>query len=204
LPILTLSPGFLHCAAGLIEQRSNEVLQSYLTLKKEEEERVAAAAVAAAIAAKGASSAAAKSMANILGTPSHQRISLHYQLESRSAREQIETCNCLAPRDIHLITFSSIVSCDLGVGPNVPMGQDLIHVTPPKLEDYSSDEGRYETRDFLSLSHTDTHTHTERKAHTKLIHTKQAHTHTHTNILGRVESRAENHSSATHSLTCSI
>lgn len=30
-----------------------------------------------------------------------------------------------------------------GVGPNVPMGQDLIHVNPPKLEDYSSDEGRW-------------------------------------------------------------
>merc|ERR1740130_92617 len=28
----------------------------------------------------------------------------------------------------------------LGVGPNTPMGQDLIHVNPPKLEDYSSEE----------------------------------------------------------------
>ncbi|KAJ8609533.1 hypothetical protein CTAYLR_006021 [Chrysophaeum taylorii] len=28
----------------------------------------------------------------------------------------------------------------LGIGPTTPMGQDLIHVTPPKLEDYSSEE----------------------------------------------------------------
>lgn len=53
--------------AGLIEQRANDVLQTYLTLKKDEEERLAAAAAAAAQAAKGPSSAAAKSMANILG-----------------------------------------------------------------------------------------------------------------------------------------
>jgi hypothetical protein len=29
-----------------------------------------------------------------------------------------------------------------GVGPKVEMGQDLIKVNPPRLEDYSSDEGR--------------------------------------------------------------
>lgn len=29
----------------------------------------------------------------------------------------------------------------LGTGPVTPMGQDLIHVNPPKLDDYSSDEG---------------------------------------------------------------
>ena len=28
----------------------------------------------------------------------------------------------------------------LGMGPTTPMGQDLIHVNPPKLEDYSSEE----------------------------------------------------------------
>merc|ERR1711988_332440 len=28
----------------------------------------------------------------------------------------------------------------LGIGPTTPMGQDLIHVNPPKLEDYSSDD----------------------------------------------------------------
>ena len=28
----------------------------------------------------------------------------------------------------------------LGTGPTTPMGQDLIHVNPPKLEDYSSEE----------------------------------------------------------------
>ena len=28
----------------------------------------------------------------------------------------------------------------LGTGPKVPMGQDLIHVNPPKLDDYQSDE----------------------------------------------------------------
>ena len=35
----------------------------------------------------------------------------------------------------------------LGVGPNTPMGQDLIHVNPPKLEDYSSDEDEDEEED---------------------------------------------------------
>jgi len=29
----------------------------------------------------------------------------------------------------------------LGSGPTVPMGQELIHVNPPKLDDYSSEEG---------------------------------------------------------------
>merc|ERR1712159_330876 len=28
----------------------------------------------------------------------------------------------------------------LGMGPTTPMGQDLIHVNPPKLEDYSSED----------------------------------------------------------------
>ena len=45
----------------------------------------------------------------------------------------------------------------LGAGPTTPMGQDLIHVNPPKLEDYSSedasddddDEARPLTRDEL-------------------------------------------------------
>ena len=35
----------------------------------------------------------------------------------------------------------------LGVGPTTPMGQDLIHVNPPKLEDYSSDEDEDEDED---------------------------------------------------------
>jgi hypothetical protein len=54
-------------SSGMIEQRSNDVLQTYLILKKEEEDRVAAAAAAASMIAKGPSSAAAKSMASILG-----------------------------------------------------------------------------------------------------------------------------------------
>ena len=28
----------------------------------------------------------------------------------------------------------------LGVGPKVPMGKDVISVTPPRLDDYSSDD----------------------------------------------------------------
>lgn len=35
----------------------------------------------------------------------------------------------------------------LGVGPDTPMGQDLIHVNPPKLEDYSSEEASEEEED---------------------------------------------------------
>jgi hypothetical protein len=45
----------------------------------------------------------------------------------------------------------------LGVGPKVPMGQDLLHVNPPKLDDYQSedeeddddDDARPLTRDEL-------------------------------------------------------
>ena len=32
----------------------------------------------------------------------------------------------------------------LGSGPKVPMGQDLVHVNPPKLDDYQSDEDENE------------------------------------------------------------
>jgi DNA repair exonuclease SbcCD ATPase subunit len=47
----------------------------------------------------------------------------------------------------------------LGSGPKVPMGQELLHVNPPKLEEYQSDEGEDEddddakplTRDELKL-----------------------------------------------------
>lgn len=35
----------------------------------------------------------------------------------------------------------------LGLGPSIPMGQDLIHVNPPKLEEFSSDEGSDEDDD---------------------------------------------------------
>ena len=52
---------------GLIEQRANDILKTYLTLKKEEEERLSAAAAAAALHSKSHASATAKSMANILG-----------------------------------------------------------------------------------------------------------------------------------------
>lgn len=33
-----------------------------------------------------------------------------------------------------------VISTVLGVGPKVPMGQDLLHVNPPKLDDYQSDD----------------------------------------------------------------
>lgn len=35
---------------------------------------------------------------------------------------------------------ASALTSILGVGPKVPMGQDLLHVNPPKLDDYQSDD----------------------------------------------------------------
>jgi hypothetical protein len=35
----------------------------------------------------------------------------------------------------------------LGTGPKVPMGMDLIHVNPPKLDDYQSDEEEEDDED---------------------------------------------------------
>jgi coiled-coil domain-containing protein 63/114 len=35
---------------------------------------------------------------------------------------------------------ASTLTSILGVGPKVPMGQDLLHVNPPKLDDYQSDD----------------------------------------------------------------
>ena len=55
-------------------------------------------------------------------------------------------------------TGSHFPSCFIvaGIGPDTPMGQDLIHVNPPKLEDYSSEE----VLEFNTRTHTHTHTHT--------------------------------------------
>ena len=35
----------------------------------------------------------------------------------------------------------------LGLGPTIPMGQDLIHINPPKLEEFSSDEENSDAED---------------------------------------------------------
>merc|ERR1711998_557796 len=35
----------------------------------------------------------------------------------------------------------------LGVGPATPMGQELVHINPPKLEDYSSEDESDEDED---------------------------------------------------------
>ena len=52
------------------------------------------------------------------------------------------------PMDFNNIQSSSqsLVNM-LGTGPKVPMGQDLIHVNPPKLDDYNSDEDDEEDDD---------------------------------------------------------
>lgn len=42
--------------------------------------------------------------------------------------------------DMSVTGGGSVVSSVLGVGPQIPMGKDLIRVTPPRLEDYSSDD----------------------------------------------------------------
>lgn len=42
-----------------------------------------------------------------------------------------------------VLTLTSV----LGVGPKVPMGQDLLHVNPPKLDDYQSDDDDDEDED---------------------------------------------------------
>ena len=42
----------------------------------------------------------------------------------------------------------------LGAGPTVPMGQDLLHVQPPKLEEFSDDgEGDADEGDTRPLTH---------------------------------------------------
>ena len=35
----------------------------------------------------------------------------------------------------------------LGLGPTIPLGQDLIHVNPPKLEEFSDEEGSDDDED---------------------------------------------------------
>lgn len=47
------------------------------------------------------------------------------------------------PPDTSMVTTKAVLNV-LGAGPTTPMGQDLIHVNPPKLDDYSSDEVRRE------------------------------------------------------------
>ena len=43
------------------------------------------------------------------------------------------------------------MSSILGVGPKVPMGQELLHVNPPKLDDYNSDDEEDEDEDDTRL-----------------------------------------------------
>jgi chromosome segregation ATPase len=45
-----------------------------------------------------------------------------------------------------------VIHSVLGTGPTVPMGQDLIHVNPPKLDDYSDEEGSDDEGDFRPFS----------------------------------------------------
>ena len=85
---------------GMIEQRTNEILQSFAGLK------VAQAQSAAAREASGMDS-----------------------LEEPSAAAEADTS--ATPQAVLAI---------MGMGPPTPMGQDLIQVDPPNLEDYSSDE----------------------------------------------------------------
>lgn len=54
-----------------------------------------------------------------------------------------------SPSPLKLATLTSV----LGVGPKVPMGQDLLHVNPPKLDDYQSeDEEEDEEEDARPLT----------------------------------------------------
>jgi coiled-coil domain-containing protein 63/114 len=92
---------------GMIEQRTNEILQSFAGLK------VAQAQSAAAREASGVDT-----------------------LEDPSAAGEAD--ESATPQAVLAI---------MGMGPPTPMGQDLISVDPPNLEDYSSDDDSDEDDD---------------------------------------------------------
>jgi len=90
---------------GLIEQRTNEVLQQYAVYQQREQLRISTNTEA--------------------------------EGESGDGAENAST----ADRQPGATASSKAVLSILGAGPTTPMGHDLIHVNPPKLEDYSSEEG---------------------------------------------------------------
>ena len=97
---------------GLIEQRSNLLLQNYAEIKL--------------------------SVISTTSKPMSQLGSQETKDNSDDALAMSEPMN-----GKKAVPLSSV----LGTGPKVPMGQDLIHVNPPKLDDYQSDDEEEEEGD---------------------------------------------------------
>jgi hypothetical protein len=98
---------------GLIEQRANLLLQSYAEVKL--------------------------SVISTTGKPTQQ---LGASQESKGGEMGAGGDDPAAAIAVEVISAKKTVplASVLGTGPKVPMGQDLIHVNPPKLDDYQSDE----------------------------------------------------------------
>jgi hypothetical protein len=107
---------------GMIEQRTNEILQKFATVQSAEAESEAASRMAEddPLADGGGAKAEAR---------------------AKEAEEEKQA------------TASAAVLQILGMGPATPMGQELLQVDPPNLEDYSSeDESEEEEEDARPLT----------------------------------------------------
>jgi hypothetical protein len=67
----------------------------------------------------------------IIEQRTNEILAVYHQIQSkqRSAMQAIDSSKGAATPNV------------LGLGPTIPMGQDLIHVNPPKLEEFSDEEG---------------------------------------------------------------
>lgn len=97
---------------GLIEQRANLLLQSYAEVKL-----------------------------SVISTTSKplQQLGASHESKGEEAGGGDDPAAAMAAEAIPAKRAVPLASV-LGTGPKVPMGQDLIHVNPPKLDDYQSDE----------------------------------------------------------------
>eukprot|EP00937_MAST-01D_sp_MAST-1D-sp2_P006080 g6080.t1 len=92
---------------GLIEQRTNEILQQFAALKAQQAQQAAASGEAAA---------------------------------------EADEADAGAEEDVEQGTPQAVLAI-MGMGPPTPMGQDLLQVEPPDLDDYSSQDESDEEED---------------------------------------------------------